>query len=503
MDRKDQFVAAKPELLDRYRQLAEERPGEAALVLERGEFKGTTRTWAWIAERSEQLSRRLRSCFAMPGTRCAVTLADNPDFIPLLLALWQHSAIAVLVDGTWGERRRDRVIAHSGATLGVSVDNDVEIGFIDNTSDQRTAGILPAGTAMLGYTSGSTGDPKCVAFTHDKLALTMAAAAAAVVRHSGAAPRRIACSMRLSGSGVLNLHYIWAAFADSAVVVLPELTFENAEQYWNRIEAYGIEQTFLVPPLVELINQLAKPRAHSSPAPVCLAGSAPLSLRTQQRFHERFRLPLLNAYGLSETMCAAFFGECDEDGLASNSIGRPALLQARLVDGEGRIVEGPGSGELELSGRTIFDGYYGNAAATEQSFRGRWFRTGDIARRDRHGRYFIVGRAKDVVMKGGFSVYLHEIEESALAVDGVIEAAAVAIRQLESNEDIGLIVRVDHSARLSMRGVREFVAQDVGVHRAPYRVVLSDAPLPRTGQEKLDRVALTGLWETLTRGAGR
>jgi acyl-CoA synthetase (AMP-forming)/AMP-acid ligase II len=485
------------ELFKRYSQLAEEQPNEYALIIERKPYAGTKMTWADLLQRSEDLARKLHGRGIANGARCAVTLTDHPDTLPLLLALWRLDATAVLIDRLWGARRRDGVIEHGGATHAVTLESVLDISTLDRVT-QAARHELPTGTAMLGYTSGSTGDPKGVAFVHDKLALTMRAASAAIASYRGSAPRRIACSMRLSGSGVLNLHFTWAAFSSATTVVLPELTIESARDYWARIADFGIEQTFLVPPLIELLNHVAQPRAKNAPAPICLTGSAPLSARTQERFQQKFELPLLNAYGLSETMCASFFGQIGTDGRATNSIGLPWLLEARIKTSDGELVPDVGEGELELTGPTIFDGYYGNAAATAESFDGRWFRTGDIVRRDHTGRFHIVGRRKDVVMKGGFSVYFNEVEEAALALNGVLEAAVVPV-VLAQGEDMGLIVRVERDSQITADEVLRFVREDIGAHRAPYRVVKIDSGLPRTGQDKLDRKEIILLWNSLTR----
>lgn len=483
------------EIFARYLYLAEEKPNEFALIFEREPFVGVRRTWAQLMQRCEDLEKCLRAAGTVAGTRCAVTLADNPDTLPLLLALWKLDATAVLIDNAWGSSLRERVVDHGKATISAGFKKSVEISSITRRSTVDPEP-LPEGTGILGYTSGSTGDPKGVPFTHFKLALTMQAAAAAIVAYRGNAPRRIACSMRLSGSGVLNLHYTWAAFSDATVVVLPELTMQTASSYWSRIESNDIEQTFLVPALIDLVNHMAAPRTASACPPACLTGSSPLSPRTQKRFQERFGIPLLNAYGLSETMCASFFGHCALDGWGTNSVGRPWLLQARLRDAQQSIVSAEGEGELELSGPTIFDGYYGNPTATAAAFDGRWFRTGDVARRDGSGVYTLVGRIKDVVMKGGYSIYLNEVEESALAANGVLEAAAVPVSIVGGGEDIGLLVRIDPLVSTSENDVLTFVRTDLGLQRSPYRVVTITDHLPRTGQDKLDRKKILSLWKS-------
>lgn len=483
------------ELAQRYLQLADEAPDSDALIYQRAPLEGAQISWADIANRSEDTMARFRRAGVAPGSRCMVTLTDHPAMIPTLVALWRLDATVVLIDAAWGSRLRDNVLAHSGADFALSAIAESEVVRVGDSAHFPHQ--LPDGTAMLGYTSGSTGDPKAIPFTHRKLALTMHASAAAGAALRGNAPARLACSARLSGSGTLNMHYIWAAFADAAVVVLPELNLSSARDYWRRIDEYGVEQTYLVPALVEIVNQLASPRDANSAAPLCLSGSAPVSSRAQQRFFERFGLPLVNCYGISEAMCAIFFGQIDDSGHATNNVGLPWLLQARLVDSTGKTVLGEGEGELQLAGPTLLDFYYGNPAATAAAFDGRWFRTGDIMRRNADGIYSIAGRIKDVVMKGGFAVYLNEVEEAALAVDGVIEAAATPLDD-GTGEDIGLIVRLGSSSVITTSMVLESVRSDLGVQRAPRRVISVNIQLPRTGQDKLDRRAVAALWQAET-----
>lgn len=483
------------ELAARYLLRADEAPDDAALIYARAPLSGRILSWSDIANRSDDLLARYRSAGLGPGSRCAVTLADHVDMIPALVALWRVNATAVLVDSAWGRRLRDSVVEHSGADFGLDMLRDGELTRVQDTQEFNYP--LPDGTAMLGYTSGSTGDPKGIPFTHGKLALTMHYSAAACTARRGAPITRIGCSARLSGSGVLNLNYTWAPFADATTVILPELTPISARDYWSRIEEHAVDQFYLFPAQVEMVNQFSTARTLTETNPLCLTGSAPVSERLQQRFKERFGLPLINCYGISEAMCTVFFGNVDDDGNSTTDIGVPWLLQARLVDNHGSTVNGEGEGELQLSGPTLMNYYYGNDAATEQAFDGRWFRTGDVVHRSEAGVYRIAGRRKHVVMKGGFSIYLNEVEEAALSVPGVVEAAGVPLN-VDGLEDIGLIVRFETASAASPADVLEELRETLGPQRSPLRVISTRSPLPRTGPEKLDRRAVQQLWERET-----
>lgn len=479
------------ELLSQYSALASEQPDQLALVFERGEHRGRRLSWGQLWERGESLCQQMRANGVHQGGRCAVILADHPDTVPTLLALWQLDATAVLIDGTWGTTRIENVLRHSGATHVVTLQR----GTSPERFDAREAADvppLPDGTAMLAYTSGSSGDPKGVPITHAKAALTLQTAAAAVAQMRGSAVKRIAAGMRLSASGVLNLHYTWAAFSSATLVVLPELTFASVKNFWAQLQEHQADQLFLVPPLIELLNHGADATGHRRESLTCLTGSAPLSAKTQERFQEKFGLPLHNIYGLSESVCVAFFGASSLPQ-PSNNIGHPRVLHCRLKNADGKLVET--EGELELCGPTIFTGYYRNPQATAAAFDGRWFRTGDIARRDDAGRYFIVGRTKEAVMKGGFSVYLNEVDEAAENVEGVAEAAAVRCMLPNGGEDVGLIVRLAPGVKLSQLDLLSKLRADLGPQRAPYRVLEVSENLPRAAQHKLDRTALGRIWD--------
>lgn len=479
------------ELAARYLLIAEEAPAGDALIYERPPSAGQRLTWADIANRSDDLLRQYRTHGVGGGTRCAVTLSDCLDMIPALVALWRLDATAVLVDPTWGQRLRDNVVRHSGSNFALDMHGDAQMLRIRH--DDQFDHPLPDGTAMLGYTSGSTGDPKGVPFTHDKLALCQELSAAACAGIYGRAPARIGCSTRLSGSGVLNLNYTWAPFNDCPVVILPELTVLSARDYWRRIEQHQVEQTFIFPAQAEILTQVASRRSPDGVSPLCLTGSAPVTERLQRRFRDRFDLSLVNCFGISEAMCQIFFGNSDADAQFTTDIGVPYMCQARLVDSAGDTVAGPGEGELQLSGPTLFNYYYANPAATADAFDGRWFRTGDIARRDADGVYSIVGRRKHVIMKGGFSIYLNEVEEAALTMPDVVEAAAVPL-VTDGHEDIGLLIRLRSEATATVNDVHRAIRDSLGVHRSPRRVVCVTAPLPRLGNEKLDRLSIQPLW---------
>jgi acyl-CoA synthetase (AMP-forming)/AMP-acid ligase II len=482
-------------LLEMYRANAADRGSEAAITFTRAPHAGITLSWSELLGRADSLAGQLQRATVSRGSRVAVSLHEHPDTLPTLLALWQLHATPVLLDPQWGESIRATVISHSRADVLLTVG---EAPTIEPVASQSWEGrpALPANTALIAYTSGSTGSPKGIPVRHERLVAALFSAAGALSAFRGASPARVASSMRLSGFGVLALHYLWAAAFAAEVVVLAPLELTSAGAYWSELEEHAIDQAVLVAPLFELLLRASAPRSGRART-LFINSSGPISAETHARFMERFGAVALNCYGLTETSFACTIGDVDERGTSSQAVGRPDLLLARLRGADGGVVEGAGEGELELRGPTLSDGYYDNEQANAALFDGPWLRSGDLARRDQSGKYWIVGRLKDAVMKGGSTVYLTEVEEACAALDGVHEAVAVRMQLSGGIEDLAVIVRPEAGVAADARELKAALEQALGAERSPRRILLTDGAIPRLGQSKIDRRASQLLFSVL------
>jgi long-chain acyl-CoA synthetase len=452
-------------------------------------------------DRAEAFAEDLSRAGVRSGTRVATVLVDHPNTMPVLLAMWQLDAIPVLMDPEWGEAVRAGVLSHSRSDLIVTIDEQISVepagaGSYDNRPE------LPPRTAMLAYTSGSTAAPKGVPLQHERLVAAFYSSAGKVAGFRGAPPARIGSSMRLSGFGVLALHHLWSAAFGAEVVVLPHLDLSTARMYWSELSRHRIDQVILVPPLYELLLRASRP-SEKDRRPLFINTSGPLSATTHGRFMERFDALLLNCYGLSETTFACMVGDTDVRGTTTQAVGRPDLVRVRLRGEDGSEVTGTGEGEIEVRGPTISDGYYDNPEANAELFAGPWLKTGDLGRRDEAGKYWIAGRLKDAVMKGGTTVYLTEIEEACVALDGVLEAVAVRADLPGGIEDLGVIVRPVEGAAVDGGDLKSSLDRALGTGRAPRSVVVTDRALPRIGQNKIDRRSAQALWSELTSRGSR
>ncbi|WP_026405013.1 long-chain-fatty-acid--CoA ligase [Actinomadura rifamycini] len=169
---------------------------------------------------------------------------------------------------------------------------------------------------------------------------------------------------------------------------------------------------------------------------VAVSGGAALPMEVLKGIKEKFGADVLEGYGLSETSPVASFNRPDRP-TKPGSIGLPVWgVEMKLIDDDWKDVEGEGPGEIAIRGHNIMKGYYKRPEATEAAIRDGWFRTGDVARRDEEGYYFIIDRSKDMIIRGGYNVYPRELEEVLMTHPQVSLAAVVGVPHDSHGEEI-------------------------------------------------------------------
>ncbi|MFV2177405.1 long-chain fatty acid--CoA ligase [Actinomadura sp. LOL_016] len=169
---------------------------------------------------------------------------------------------------------------------------------------------------------------------------------------------------------------------------------------------------------------------------VAASGGSALPMEVLKGIKEKFDADVLEGYGLSETSPVASFNRPDRP-TKPGSIGLPVWgVEMKLIDDDWKDVEGEGPGEIAIRGHNIMKGYYKRPEATEAALRDGWFRTGDVARRDEDGYYFIIDRSKDMIIRGGFNVYPRELEEVLMTHPQVSLAAVVGVPHDSHGEEI-------------------------------------------------------------------
>jgi long-chain acyl-CoA synthetase len=273
----------------------------------------------------------------------------------------------------------------------------------------------------------------------------------------------------------------------------------DAEQWLDLVEELKPQFVFLVPSMAQLI--VAHPRfkeADLSSIELCAIGSAPLPPATLKALQERMpEASVSNSYGMTEAGSAFCTMPKGESLKRIGSVGQPMPpLEVRIVDEDENDVAAGEIGEalMRVPGRQRE--YFRNAEASNTTWKDGWLHTGDLARFDDEGFLYIVGRKKDVIIRGGNNIHAVDIESVLHDHPDVVEAAVVGIPHAVLGEDVAAVVKLSAGSTTTTDDLRAYCAEHLADYKVPRRIELTDE-LPRnaTGkvlkQQLVDELAAT------------
>jgi long-chain acyl-CoA synthetase len=328
-------------------------------------------------------------------------------------------------------------------------------------------------TAVLLYTSGTTGTPKGAELTHANLLGNCETARSLFDLEServtlGALPlfhsfgQTCAMNATIKGGGTLTL----------LVRFEPAKALEVIER--DRVNVFeGVPTMYGA-----MLHAPERARFDASSLETCASGGAAMPVELLRGFERAFGCTVLEGYGLSETSPVASFNHPDRERKAG-SIGTPVRdVEMKIVDEDDNELPAGEVGEIVIRGPNVMKGYWNRPDATDEALRGGWLHTGDMGRTDEDGYFFIVDRKKDLIIRGGYNVYPREVEEVLYEHPGVREAAVVAVPHDELGEEIGAAVALKNGAEVSADDLREHVKRQVAAYKYP-RVIWFVEELPK------------------------
>jgi len=269
--------------------------------------------------------------------------------------------------------------------------------------------------------------------------------------------------------------------AGGSISLLPRFEPEAA---FKIIESHGITLFAGVPTMYFALLHFPGADAHDiSSLSLCMTGGAPMPVEVMNSWEEKYRVPILEGFGLSETSPIASFGVMDKPRKAG-SIGYPVWgVDLAIMDENDKQQPDNERGEICIRGHNIMSGYLNRPEATKEAMKNGWFHSGDIGYRDGDGCYWIVDRKKDMILRGGFNVYPREVEEVLYQHEAIVEAAVVGIEHESHGEEVKAVIALAAGAEISEADVIAFCKERLAAYKYPRSVeIIDELPKGPTGK---------------------
>jgi long-chain acyl-CoA synthetase len=346
--------------------------------------------------------------------------------------------------------------------------------------------------ALLMYTSGTTGLPKGVLLTHRNL---LAGASSVAEWHELTPQDRCLSSLpiyHINGQVIGTL----TPFVSGGSIVAPQRF--SVSSWWDDVEHFKPTWINMVPTIIAyLLNAATSDHARSFPhVRFGRSASAPLPPEHHRAFERTFGIPLIEAMGMTESASVLFANPQQPLLRKYGSPGLPCGIEAKVVspaDPDCVALGDEQRGEIMVRGPNVMRGYYKAPDLTRKALEpDGWLHTGDLGYRDRDGYYFITGRLKELIIKGGENIAPREIDEVLLQHPAVLEAAAVGIPDKDYGQQILACVVLKPGASCAEHDLRAFCLRELGQYKTPkeFRFL---AELPKGASGKVQRLQLAEL----------
>jgi long-chain acyl-CoA synthetase len=476
---------------------ARSQPQQPAIKLD-----GYVLDYATLHASAAAVAGDLRARGVEPGDRVGLVLPNVPAYPILFYGALLAGAVVVPMNPLLKAREVEYYLNDSGMKVVYGWDGSGDVvptaaaavgitGIVvpatgpsssDGTPIEEPVSREDSDTAVILYTSGTTGQPKGAELTHHNLASNAATVCETLIE-IGPADVIMGCLPLFHVFG-LTCGLNTAVRAGAMLTLIPRFDPAKALEVVGRDKVTVFEG---VPTMyAAMLHSPDAGAADMSSLRTCITGGSAMPVEILRNFESTFGCQVLEGYGLSETAPAASFNQPGRER-KPGTIGFPVRgCEMRLVDDDGRDVPDGEPGEIAIRGENVMKGYWNRPEATAEAIPDGWFRSGDIATRDADGYYTIVDRKKDLIIRGGYNVYPREVEETLYEHPAVAEAAVIGIKHAELGEEIGAAVALKPGATADPEELKSFVRERLAAYKYPRSVWLVDA-LPKGPTGKILR----------------
>ncbi len=439
--------------------------GKSALVWEGGNL-----TWFGLDGLASGFARYLSSQGVRAGERVAIVVPNRPDFVIAFLGVLKLGATAAPLNpllkseelAAFTEDLRPRLI----------VDQVKAEPGVWDTVDHTAA------PALILYTSGSTGRPKGAVFSHSALTFANRSWGEPVM---GLTPEdRVLAALPLAHSLGLNGGLLAPLLFGATVALVerftPEAVFDTIQRH--RVTVFpGVATVFR-----RLLNSPSFASADFSSLRHAVSGAAPCPWELAVEWNEKTKTRIVRGYGMTELFRPISY--CPDDPTdIPDAVGRAVPgVEIRIV-GDGGATSRGDTGELLIKSPAAMDGYLGDPEETRSVLEDGWFKTGDLATVSREGYVRIVGRKRERILRGGYSIFPQEVEAVLLSHPAVAEAAVVGVPSPDMGEEVAAFVALKPKARITAEELLEHCKEHLARFKYPRQVnIMKELPKGATGK---------------------
>jgi long-chain acyl-CoA synthetase len=489
---------------------ARRNPGKVALILDDIKLR-----YAELNGAANKIANGLVNLGVRPGDKVALMLPNTPHFVmcyyailkagatvvPLNVLFKRHEveyhlddsdSVALIVwEGFLGEAAegvqrakncRNLIVAQMPGSTTQLAEGALPLGALlaDTSPVFDTVQMMPDDTAVILYTSGTTGRPKGAELTHFNMFFN------AMV----CVEKLLPLKQDEVGLAVLPLFHSFGQtcimnallYGGGTVTLLPRFDPQKALEIMarDRVTLFSGVPTMYF----HLLNFPDADKYDLSALRTCSSGGSAMPVEVMRAFNKKYNVTILEGYGLSETSPVASFNHLDREP-KPGSIGTPIWgVEMRCVDAEGREVPTGELGEIAIRGHNVMKGYYKRPDANAEAIKGGWFYTGDVAYKDEDGYFFIKDRVKDMLIRGGFNIYPREIEEVLYGHPAIAEAAVIGVHDAALGEEVKAVVAFKPGQLATEQEIIEYCKSRLAAYKYPRTVEIRDT-LPKTATGKI------------------
>ncbi|MCI6993503.1 class I adenylate-forming enzyme family protein [uncultured Methanobrevibacter sp.] len=449
-----------------------------------------------------QIGRNLKELGIEKGDRVLIYLKNSEEYLFSLFAIWRIGAIAIPTNRVFTAHELDYIVSDSKAKLMITDDKAKDIIDIDTyipkkISDFKNCDVLESENTdwddlcQLQYTSGTTGQPKGAMLTHGNYFTAIHNECDVLTFKQD--------DVFLGIYPMAHVGLSWAISALRAAAYYIMMEQFNMDEYLELCEEEKVTVLSGMPPVIHSLTTIDA-RKQLETVREIISGGGPLHKKIWKDFHETYEIPIINAYGLSETIVigtgTVIRPEDYREADRFESVGHPVCFsEVKIVDEHDpdKIMPQYEQGEIALRGPAVAKGYWGNEEKTKASFLDDgWFLTGDVGYLDEDNRLFITDRKKDMIVMSGWKIYPTEVEEVLIKYPAVKEIAIFSVNDCHRGEiPVAAVVWEDKE---DSEGLVEFARENVSRYKVPRKIFTLDE-LPRVNGWKLLRRELRAMFK--------